>query len=144
MDSPKELRSIPQAFEWAEAYVATSERPLLNMSQGVPGIPPPKEVLDALAVASSDPTSCGYLPNEGDPALRQAAVEEMKHRYGQDADVTADDIVITAGCNLAFVSIAMALADAGDEMILPLPWYVTATEGSSIILTFTKVFQPRV
>ncbi|EPS99007.1 hypothetical protein FOMPIDRAFT_1164550 [Fomitopsis schrenkii] len=114
---------IPQAFEWAEAYVATPERPLLNMSQGVPGIPPPQEVLDALATASSDPTNCGYIPNEGDPAFRQASVEEMKHRYGQDIDVTADDIAITAGCNLAFVSIVMALADAGDEMILPLPWY---------------------
>ncbi|KAH9928106.1 PLP-dependent transferase [Fomitopsis serialis] len=114
---------IPQAFEWAQAYVATPGRPLLNMSQGVPGIPPPKEVLDALAVASSDPISCGYLPNEGEPALRKASVEEMKYRYGHDIDVTPDDIAITAGCNLAFVSIAMALADAGDEMILPLPWY---------------------
>ncbi|TFY64188.1 hypothetical protein EVJ58_g2791 [Rhodofomes roseus] len=111
------------AFEWAEAYVATAERPLLNMSQGVPGIPPPQEVLDALGAASSDPTKCGYVPNEGEPALRKASVEEMKYRYGEDIDVTPGDIAITAGCNLAFVSIAMTLADAGDEMILPLPWY---------------------
>ncbi|OBZ70796.1 hypothetical protein A0H81_09247 [Grifola frondosa] len=30
---------IPQAYKWAEAYAATPERPLLDMSQGVPGIP---------------------------------------------------------------------------------------------------------
>ena len=109
------------------------------MSQGVPGIPPPKEVLDALGVASSDPTNCGYIPNEGDPALRQASVEEMKYRYGQDIDVTLDDIAITAGCNLAFVSVAMALADAGDEMILPLPWYVFETDMHNASLTSAKV-----
>ncbi len=93
------------------------------MSQGVPGVPPPRLLLDALAKASSAPSSCGYLPNAGEPALRQAMVEEMKVRYGADADITPDDIAITAGCNMAFAAAAMALADAGDEVVLPVPWW---------------------
>ncbi|KZT02371.1 PLP-dependent transferase [Laetiporus sulphureus 93-53] len=114
---------IPQAYKWAAEYVPTPGRPLLDMSQGVPGTPPPKPVLDALATASSDPASCGYVPNVGELSLRKAVVEEMKHGYGEDTDVTPDDIAITAGCNLAFVAVAMTLADAGDEIILPIPWY---------------------
>ena len=95
---------------------------MLDMSQGVPGVPPPPLLLDALAKAAAAPTSCGYLPNAGEPALRKAVVEEMKVRYGVDADVTPADVAITAGCNMAFVAVAMALADAGDEIILPVPW----------------------
>ncbi|KAI0369466.1 PLP-dependent transferase [Pilatotrama ljubarskyi] len=114
---------IPQAYEWAESYAATPARPLLDMSQGVPGVPPPPAVLDALAKSAATPQNCGYIPNAGTPELREAMVAEMKRAYGADADVTPDDLAVTAGCNLAFVAVAMTLADAGDEVILPVPWY---------------------
>ncbi|CCM05119.1 uncharacterized protein FIBRA_07327 [Fibroporia radiculosa] len=93
------------------------------MSQGVPGVPPPKSVLDALSRTSSDPTTCGYVPNAGELSLRKAIADEMKFRYGDDADIMPEDIALTAGCNLAFFSVATTLADAGDEMIIPIPWY---------------------
>ncbi|KAI0671277.1 PLP-dependent transferase [Trametes maxima] len=93
------------------------------MSQGVPGVPPPPVLLDALAKASAAPENCGYLPNAGIPELRNAMVAEMKRSYGADADLTLDDIAITAGCNLAFVAVAKAVADVGEEIILPIPWY---------------------
>ena len=92
------------------------------MSQGVPGVPPPQLFLEALGAAASSPGSCGYLPNAGEPALREVMAQEMKIRYGTDADVTQDDIAITAGCNLAFVAANTTLADSGDEIILPVPW----------------------
>ncbi|OCH88680.1 PLP-dependent transferase [Obba rivulosa] len=114
---------IPQAYKWAEAYVATPTRPLLDMSQGVPGIPPPRPLLERLGVVASSPATCGYVPNAGEPLLREAMVKEMKHAYGEDTDVTPDDIAITAGCNLAFVAAVTAIADPGDEVILPVPWY---------------------
>ncbi len=105
------------------------------MSQGVPGVPPPPLLLDALAKASSAPSSCGYLPNAGEPALRQAMAEEMKVRYGADADITPDDIAITAGCNMAFVAATMALADAWDEVILPVPWWAISLLYLVLLLT---------
>jgi aspartate/methionine/tyrosine aminotransferase len=92
------------------------------MSQGVPGIPPPRTLLDALASASADPASCGYVPNAGEPALRETMTIEMKKVYGQDADVTLNDIFLTAGCNLAFTAAITAIAEKGDEVILPVPW----------------------
>ena len=114
---------IPQAFKWAASYVATPERPLLDMSQGVPGIPPPQVVLENLKATSSDPRTCGYTAVPGEVQLRKALADEMRVVYGQDIDITADDIVLTAGCNMAFVAVVIALADAGDEVILPTPWY---------------------
>lgn len=94
------------------------------MSQGVPGIPPPKLFLDTLARLSADPNNCGYVENVGERSLREAIVEEMKIVYGRagDVDVTPDDVAITAGCNLAFFASVMTIAEKGDEVILPVPW----------------------
>jgi aspartate/methionine/tyrosine aminotransferase len=41
--------------------------------------------------------------------------------YGADANLSVDDVALTAGCILAFVAAVMALADAGDEVVLPVP-----------------------
>ena len=56
--------------------------------------------------------------------MRRALVEEMKFVYGADASLNIDDVALTSGCNMAFVAVVMALADAGDEVILPIPWLV--------------------
>ncbi|KIJ59636.1 hypothetical protein HYDPIDRAFT_118257 [Hydnomerulius pinastri MD-312] len=112
---------IPRAKAWASAYIPSPGRPLLDMSQGVPGTPPPNVLLDALAKTSSSPSSSGYCHALGEPKLRSAFAQEMRTVYGQNADVTAEDIAFTSGCNMAFVATVMCLADPGDEVILPVP-----------------------
>ena len=37
--------------------------------------------------------------------------------------IAAGEVAITSGCNQAFFIAAMALAKAGDAIILPSPWY---------------------
>ncbi|KAJ7187511.1 pyridoxal phosphate-dependent transferase [Mycena pura] len=113
---------IPLAYTWAEKYTL-SRGPLLDLSQGVPGTPPQEPLRAALAEASAALGSFGYCPAEGEPALRQAMAPEMRALYGDGTDITPDDMALTAGCNLAFVAAIMTLADAGDEVILPVPWY---------------------
>ncbi|KIM38215.1 hypothetical protein M413DRAFT_447962 [Hebeloma cylindrosporum] len=114
---------IPRAYEWASRYTPTGRRPLLDMSQGVPGIPPPESVQTALGAAASSPSSFGYSRWDGEPDLRKALVGEMKVVYGEESDINLDDVALTSGCNLAFVAVAMAIVDPGDEVILPVPWY---------------------
>ena len=92
------------------------------MSQGAPKAPPPLRVLDALGKSASDPLTCGYCPMTGEPQLRAALVEEMKLIYGSGSDIVPEDVALTAGCNMAFITSIMALADTGDEVILPVPW----------------------
>ncbi|KAJ2927032.1 hypothetical protein H1R20_g10061, partial [Candolleomyces eurysporus] len=114
---------IPKAYEWAARYKATPSKPLIDMSQGVPGIPPPEELRAAIAQASASPDHFSYCRWDGEPSLRSALVEEMKAVYGWQADIKIEDVALTAGCNLAFMAVVMTLADAGDEIILPVPWY---------------------
>ena len=92
------------------------------MSQGVSAIDPPQSLLDGLSKASKLPLACGYCLAAGELSLRSALTGEMKEVYGQDADISVDDIVLTDGSNMAFVVSIMSLADAGDEIILPVPW----------------------
>ncbi|KAF8526711.1 hypothetical protein JB92DRAFT_2870727, partial [Gautieria morchelliformis] len=37
--------------------------------------------------------------------------------YGPDADITNNDVSLTAWCNMSFMAIAMALAEPGDEVL---------------------------
>lgn len=92
------------------------------MSQGAPGDPPPDVLLNALANTSSSPQSAVYGQVLGEPTLRTAFAQEMKTVYGKNADITSQDVAITAGCNMGFIAAVMCLADAGDEVILPVPW----------------------
>ncbi|PPQ93426.1 hypothetical protein CVT25_004498 [Psilocybe cyanescens] len=115
---------IPRAYEWGSRYKSTEKLPLLDMSQGVPGIPPPESVQSALGKAASSPVSFGYTRWDGEIGLRKALVGEMKVVYGAESDINVDDVALTSGCNLAFVATAMSVADAGDEIILPVPWYI--------------------
>ncbi|KAJ7119710.1 pyridoxal phosphate-dependent transferase [Mycena epipterygia] len=113
---------IPLAYTWADKY-DSSHGPLLDMSQGIPGVPPQKALQSALAVASASLGSFGYCPSEGELSLREAMAGEMRKVYGEGTDITPEDMSLTSGCNLAFVATIMTLADAGDEVILPVPWY---------------------
>jgi aspartate/methionine/tyrosine aminotransferase len=48
----------------------------------------------------------------------------MRSVYGVDSDLKEADVAITAGCNMAYAAAIMSLAGQGDEVILPVPWYV--------------------
>lgn len=95
------------------------------MSQGVPGIPPHLSLQKALGEAAASPSSFGYCPAEGEWSLRKALADEMRTLYGEGTDVAPEDVALTAGCNMAFVATVMSLAEAGDEVILPVPWCVS-------------------
>jgi aspartate/methionine/tyrosine aminotransferase len=116
---------IPAALGWAQLYSPTSLKPLLNVSQGTPSSGPFPVLKAALSRASASDEGNSYGEILGVPALKEQLVNEMKIVYGTgtEIDITPDDVGITAGCNLAFYASVVALADPGDELILPCPWY---------------------
>lgn len=111
---------IPEAQGWAKAYDGSSG-PLIDLSQAVPGSPPPGELLARLAEAAARPEQARYGAIVGDLALRDAYAAETSAFYG--APISPGEIAITAGCNQAYVVTMMALARAGDNVLLPTPWY---------------------
>ncbi|KAA2235030.1 aminotransferase [Salinarimonas soli] len=111
---------IPEAQGWARAYDGAMG-PLINLSQAVPGSPPPPELLERLAAAAGAPETARYGAIEGDEPLREAYAADVSRLYGGRVDT--GDVSITTGCNQAFFAAMMLLARAGDAVILPQPWY---------------------
>jgi aspartate/methionine/tyrosine aminotransferase len=111
---------IPEAKAWGQSYTGALG-PLIDLSQAVPGYPPQAGLLRRLAGAAGDPNLCGYGPILGDEALRTAYARHVSTLYR--TSISAAETAITAGCNQAFFASMIALARAGDAVILPSPWY---------------------
>lgn len=111
---------IPAARAWAARY-AGQAGPALDLTQAVPGYPPPPELLAKLGEAAGSAACAGYGPIAGDMALRDALAEDMARFYG--APITGADVAITAGCNLAFAMTMAVLAAEGEGVLIPTPWY---------------------
>ena len=111
---------IPEAQAWLAGYDGRHGPPI-NLSQAVPGSPPPPELLERLGAAAASADAAKYGPIHGDMALVAAYAAHVGEIYG--ADIGAPEIAITAGCNEAFFVTALAVANAGEAVLLPAPWY---------------------
>ncbi|MCV6824184.1 MULTISPECIES: aminotransferase [Halocynthiibacter] len=113
---------VMEARRWIEGVEFPSERPLLNVSQAAPVEVPPQEMRAAMADAIlSRPDSHLYGAVLGRPDLRAELAGQWAAHYG--GSVSAENVAITAGCNQAFAATIATLAGAGDEVIIPTPWY---------------------
>ncbi len=111
---------IPEAQGWLRTYSGACG-PMVDLSQAVPGDAPPPAFLDQLGDAAASAEATRYGDILGDSALRQRYAADVSARYG--APIRPDEIAITAGCNQAFFVTMMAIAKAGDAVLLPAPWY---------------------
>lgn len=113
---------IVESRRWVDGATFPADRPLLNVSQAAPVDPPPAPLCAAIAqAAQEDPSAHLYGPVLGRPELRAALAAQISDHYA--AEVTAQQIGITSGCNQAFAATIASLCGEGDEVILPTPWY---------------------
>jgi aspartate/methionine/tyrosine aminotransferase len=111
---------IPAARAWAARY-GGGAGPAIDLTQAVPGYPPHPALLERLAAAAGSLAAAGYGPILGDEALREALAADIAATYR--APVSAADVAITAGCNLAFAMTMETIAAPGEAVMLPAPWY---------------------
>jgi aspartate/methionine/tyrosine aminotransferase len=78
-------------------------------------------LLSRLGRLAASLEAAAYGDITGDLDLRTAYSEHVSALY--QASVEPGNVVITAGCNQAFFVAMLALAKAGDAVILPSPWY---------------------
>jgi aspartate/methionine/tyrosine aminotransferase len=113
---------VMEARRWLTGVTFPPERPLINVSQAAPVDTPPLGLRQALADAAlSNPDAHLYGPVLGLPALRAEIAAQWSAAYG--GDIASNQVAITQGCNQAFCAVMATLAGAGDEVILPTPWY---------------------
>ena len=73
---------IGETKRWVLGRTFPADRPLIDLSQAVPGYPPALELRRHLGELLLDPAMHGYTPTLGLPTLRQAYAAHLSTYYG--------------------------------------------------------------
>jgi len=91
---------------------------VIHLNIGQPDIPTPKVALDAVKNNAIDILS--YSKTEGSISLRQKFADYYKKH---DVVVAPSDIIVTTGGSEALTFTIGSIADPGDELLVPEPFY---------------------
>jgi aspartate/methionine/tyrosine aminotransferase len=94
----------------------------ISLGQGVVSYGPPPEAIASLATFGGALADHRYGPVEGLPRLLDRLETKLRDENGLDVR-RGSRVVVTAGGNMAFLNAVLAIADPGDEIILPVPFY---------------------
>ena len=112
---------IDEVQQWIRGRAFPEDKPLIDFSQALPSYPPAAELRNHMAELVVNPTMSGYTEIGGIPELKDAYANEVSQFY--QTRVSSEEVFITAGCNQAFFLSMLTLGKAGDEIILPAPYY---------------------
>ena len=95
---------------------------LVDFGAGEPHFPTPRHIKDA-AIAAIDANFSRYTVVPGIPDVRKAIVDRHAADFGSDYGL--EEAVFTTGGKLALFNAVQILVDHGDEVILPVPYWVS-------------------
>lgn len=95
---------------------------VLDFGMGNPDFSPPQHVMDKLAELSKDPKNYGYSVTGGIDVLKKALVAYYQRRFGVDLDYKTESLV-TIGAKEGIASLATAISDDQNYMVVPNPSY---------------------
>jgi aspartate/methionine/tyrosine aminotransferase len=101
-------------------------RPVIGFGAGEPDFPTPDYIVKAAIDAAGKPANHRYTPTPGLPELRDAIVAKTKR--DSNYEITADQVLVTNGGKQAVYQAFATIIDAGDEVILPAPYWTTYPE----------------
>jgi aspartate aminotransferase len=95
---------------------------LVDFGAGEPHFSTPRHIKDA-AIAAIDANFTRYTVVPGIPDVRKAIVDRHATDFG--SNYTVDEAIFTTGGKLALFNTIQVLIDHGDEVILPVPYWVS-------------------
>ena len=98
---------------------------VIDLGLGEPDFPTPDHIARAAHEAAERGETL-YTPAAGTLALRAAIAEKFRRENG--IDCSPDDVVVANGAKQIIFNALMATLDAGDEAILPAPYFVSYPE----------------
>src|SRR5262245_22224112 len=94
----------------------------ISLGQGVVSYPPPQRAFDQIGAFLANAELHKYQAVYGVPELLELIEAKLRDENGIEVKPHSR-VVVTAGGNMAFVNALLAVADAGDEIILQSPYY---------------------
>jgi aspartate aminotransferase len=105
-------------------------RAVISYAAGEPDFPTPAHIVEAASKAVLDPKNHRYTPAVGLADLREAIAQKTLRDSG--TAVTANQVVVTNGGKQAVYQAFAVLLDAGDEVLLPTPYWTTYPEAIAL------------
>lgn len=105
------------------AALAAQGRTIIKLQVGEPDFSTPRHIIDA-AVADLNALDTHYTPNRGTLELRQAVAEKLEKDNGITYNPKSE-ILILNGCAEALFCAVNALVDAGEEVIIIEPAFLS-------------------
>jgi aminotransferase len=133
---PQRLQRLPEQYFGAllariAAAAASEGRPVVDLGRGNPETGPPQHVVDALCPGANRPDAHGYAPFRGLPALREAIAARYSSVYGVELDPETE-VAVVPGTKTAIVELSLVLAERGQTVVLPDPWYPDYPSGPAL------------
>jgi L-glutamine---4-(methylsulfanyl)-2-oxobutanoate aminotransferase len=139
--APNRVERLPQQYFTAllaevSRHAALEGEPLVDLGRGNPEVGPPQHVIAALAEHANEQTAHGYPPFRGLPALREAIATRYSELYGVEIDPDTE-VTIMPGTKTAICELALVLAERGQTIVLPDPFYPDYPSGPALAGTAT-------
>src|SRR3954470_22816219 len=138
MKRPRRLDRLPEQYfmrllAGVQAAAAAGGEPLVDLGRGNPDVPPPQHVIDALTASANEQTSRvhGYAPFAGLPELRRAIAARYASDYGVEVDPERE-VAVVPGTKSALVEVVLCVAERGDAVLLPDPYYPDYPSGVAL------------
>ncbi|HBQ97558.1 MULTISPECIES: pyridoxal phosphate-dependent aminotransferase [unclassified Roseofilum] len=109
-----------------------------SFSAGEPDFDTPDHI-KAAAQKALDEGKTKYGPASGEPKLKEAIVKKLKK--DNNLNYQPENIIVTNGGKHSLYNLMMALIEPGDEVIIPIPYWVSYPEmvalagGKSVLVT---------
>jgi L-glutamine---4-(methylsulfanyl)-2-oxobutanoate aminotransferase len=133
---PERLRRLPQQYFVAllgrvAAAAVEDGPPLVDLGRGNPEVGPPPHVVEALVESARRPDVHGYAPIRGLPRTKEAFAARYRDVYGVELDPERE-VALIPGTKTGIVELALALADEGETILLPDPYYPDYPSGPAL------------
>jgi aminotransferase len=135
---PRRLDRLPEQYFMrllarVQEAAASGGEPLVDLGRGNPDVPPPSHVIEALVESAREQTVRvhGYAPFAGLAELRSAIAERYAEHYGVVLDPERE-VAVVPGTKSALVELVLCVAERGDTVLLPDPYYPDYPSGVAL------------
>src|SRR3954452_1149472 len=135
MTAPRRIERLPEQY-FGALLASVSRRAKvggnpIDLGRGNPETGPPRHVLAALNASVRGKEAHGYSPFRGLPELRTCLAERYQAAYGVGLNPDSE-VAVVPGTKTAIVELCLALAEEGQTIVLPDPYYPDYPSGPAL------------
>ena len=119
------------------AELRAAGKDIIGLGAGEPDFDTPKHIKDA-AIKALENGFTKYTAVDGTPSLKRAIIDKFQRDNGLSYE--PNQILVSCGGKQSFFNMALALLNAGDEVVIPAPYWVSypdmvrIAEGTPVIV----------